>query len=122
MLDDYYIYVIKNKITGQKYIGSTAHIKQRFSKHKSDLVNNKHHNKLLQDSWNNYGEDNFLFEIICECDPIDVGDLEYKWIHKSGFPNKELCYNVNLHCGCDNKRYKKFEEIMRKEGLFIIHG
>lgn len=62
------IYKIINKINGKMYIGSAVDIQKRWIKHKSDLRKNKHHSKKLQNSWNKYGEQNFIFEIVEECE------------------------------------------------------
>ena len=58
------IYKITNIINNKIYIGSAIDTYNRFSKHKSQLNKNKHHNSYLQNSWNKYGEQNFKFEII----------------------------------------------------------
>lgn len=58
------IYQIRNLRNGKKYIGSTGRFKKRAYEHVSSLKKNKHGNKHLQASWNNHGEDVFLFEVI----------------------------------------------------------
>jgi group I intron endonuclease len=61
------IYQIRNLINGKLYIGSSANIKNRWSRHKSDLSHNRHRNPKLQNAWNKYGKDNFVFEVIIKC-------------------------------------------------------
>ena len=62
-----WIYCIRNKINDKKYIGQTAwNINKRISKHKGQLINNKHYNKNLQEDFNKYGMDNFEFFILDE--------------------------------------------------------
>jgi len=61
------IYIIKNKINGRIYIGRSTDIKGRWKEHKNALKQNKHSNKELQNDWNVYGKDNFIFKIIEEC-------------------------------------------------------
>ena len=62
-----WIYYIRNKINNKKYIGQTAwNINKRISKHKGQLINNKHYSKNLQEDFNKYGMDNFEFIILDE--------------------------------------------------------
>jgi len=58
------IYKISNLISNKFYIGSSIDINRRWKEHKNDLKKNKHDNEYLQNSWNKYGEETFLFEII----------------------------------------------------------
>lgn len=59
------IYKITNILTGVIYIGSTIRaFRQRFNKHLSNLENNEHVNKPLQNSWNKHGKDKFEFSIL----------------------------------------------------------
>lgn len=60
------IYKIVNTINNKIYIGSAKNIKKRWSAHKSDLNKNKHHSRYLQNAWNKYGKDSFIFEIVEE--------------------------------------------------------
>jgi group I intron endonuclease len=58
------IYQIRNVINGHRYVGSAFNIKGRWSVHKHLLVNRKHINRHLQNVWNKYGEQNFIFEVL----------------------------------------------------------
>ncbi len=63
------VYKIKNIITNKFYIGSSkSSIFKRFNSHKHDLRLNKHHSKALQNAWNKYGEENFIFEPLEFCE------------------------------------------------------
>lgn len=46
------------------YIGSAVNLRLRWRDHRSALRNDRHVNALLQRSWNKYGEDTFVFEVI----------------------------------------------------------
>lgn len=64
-----YIYKITNFINGKTYVGSTnGKLNHRWNIHKSLLRRHIHGNKHLQNSWNKYGESNFKFDMIEECD------------------------------------------------------
>jgi len=56
------VYKITNKINNKFYIGRTKNFKERKRNHIRLLTNNKHHCIHLQNAWNKYGEENFLFE------------------------------------------------------------
>jgi len=58
------IYKITNKITNDFYVGSAVNFNNRKWGHISSLRKNKHKNIFVQNSWNKYGEDAFIFEVI----------------------------------------------------------
>ena len=62
------IYKIINIINNKCYVGSSINIISRWNQHKKDLKSNKHHSIKLQRSYNKYGENNFKYEIIEECE------------------------------------------------------
>jgi group I intron endonuclease len=65
LLDDViYIYQIYSKSTEYTYVGQTRYIQKRWSRHKNDLLGNKHHNIHLQRIFNKYGLDDLSFELI----------------------------------------------------------
>lgn len=63
------IYKITNLINNKIYIGSTKNLYQRRIDHFYSLKINKHHNSHLQNSYNKYGTENFVFEILITCHP-----------------------------------------------------
>ena len=60
------IYKITNLKNNKIYIGSTIKFEDRKSCHINQLRENKHHSAKLQASWNKYGGENFIFEILEE--------------------------------------------------------
>lgn len=79
------IYQIRNKLSEKIYIGSTNNFKKRINQHLHCLRNKKHHSIKLQNAWNKYGEENFKFEILEECNVEkikDQYDLEQNYIDK----------------------------------------
>ena len=61
------VYRIINIKTNKSYIGSAVNIKDRWCQHKKSLSKGNHHSIKLQRSYNKYGENNFIFEVIEEC-------------------------------------------------------
>lgn len=111
------IYKIVNKINGKYYLGSAKHIKNRWKRHRYELRHNKHHSTHLQRAWNKYGESNFAFVIIEECDNVQEREQELLNVLKPWVP--EIGYNVsNNTTGGDlltnNPRRKEIIEKIKK--------
>lgn len=73
------IYKIINLVKGKVYIGESLDIDARWDTHREDLNNNSHHSYKLQQDWNEYGTDNFKFEIIALLDE-DIKRLSDEYI------------------------------------------
>jgi group I intron endonuclease len=74
------IYRIKNLVNGKCYYGSSKQIEKRFDRHKRELKNNIHINCVLQRAWDKYGENNFIFEIVEECNINILLETEQKYL------------------------------------------
>jgi group I intron endonuclease len=77
------IYRIKNKVNNKCYYGSSKNIDKRWKRHKNELNKKKHINIILQRAWNKYGEKNFVFEIIEECDVSLLLKTEQNYLNLS---------------------------------------
>lgn len=89
------IYKITNLINNKFYIGSTqSSFKKRIGEHLSELNGGYHKNKHLQSSFNKYGKDNFIFEILEEFKfPINyTREYIYEYITE-----RELYYITSLN-------------------------
>lgn len=91
------IYKITCTINDKVYIGSTeVCFKQRFKKHKQRLRNDYHENDYLQKSWNKYGEENFIFEILEEIlDKSKVKEIEQIYLNDYILKGKDFCFNLS---------------------------
>jgi len=87
-----------NTLNNKIYIGSAVNILKRFTQHRHLLNNNKHFNIHLQSSWNNYGENSFIFEIIEECTLDDLYLKEEYFIKKYNTINNKFGYNKRVDC------------------------
>jgi hypothetical protein len=72
------IYCIFTLHNSKVYIGSAKNFQYRFRKHRYLLVNNKHHSKYLQNSYNKYKKDDFLVFIIEET--LELENKEFLYI------------------------------------------
>jgi len=75
------IYTITNKMNGHRYVGSAVDLGARFSHHLHHLREEKHCNGHLQNAWNKYGEDAFLFEVVEEWEPEFLISMEQWWMN-----------------------------------------
>ncbi len=94
------VYKIVNKVNGKIYIGSAVNFKYRWTEHKYDLNNNKHHSIHLQRSWNKYGKENFKFEILEIIEDIEsLTKREQYYLDLIQCCKKELGYNLSPTAG-----------------------
>lgn len=94
------IYKITNSKNNKVYIGSSINCKQRHYEHWSDLKRNVHHSIHLQRSWNKYGEDVFIFEIIETVINSDsLLNREQFWLDFYTSYNRDCGYNIHKIAG-----------------------
>ena len=116
------IYKIRNILNNKCYIGCAKNFEIRYTKHLSSLKNQKGVNKHLQNAWNKYGEENFVFEIIEAIDFIEdkkelkkvLNIKEQYWVNilKPDYNIRTRCVNSNL--GLSWKLSEKARENLRK--------
>ena len=97
------IFQIKNTLNGKVLLGSSLNLEGPLNGHRFMLKIGSHLNKVLQQEWNEYGEEHFLFEILeivtVKDDPnFNLSDeltlLEMIWLEKL-HPFSEQGYNLN---------------------------
>ena len=97
------VFRIRNLINGKIFIGSSVNLDKIWNSHKFKLNNGLHPNKELQKDWNDYGENNFVYEILEEikesAEPADyekeVKDIEEICIEEYQ-PFGQKGYNIKL--------------------------
>lgn len=105
------IYQIRNTINGHCYIGSAVNIRNRWTEHKYDLRNNYHHSAYLQNAWNKYGAEYFVFSVIEYCDrPLLIEREQY---YLDSFRPK---YNISLYARTPMLGRVHSEEAKKKIG------
>lgn len=119
------IYKIVNKINKKIYFGSTMNFKKRCYQHIRALKFGKHSNIHLQNSYNQYGSDAFLFEVVevTENTEKSLIECEQKFLDIY-WDNCIDCYNINRTAKIKNKRkYPKGRKLseLHKEKISKSH-
>lgn len=84
------VYIIKNKITGECYVGSSNNVHQRWNGHKFDLRKNSNKHPALQIAWNVYGEHAFEFKLLAQVPKEQLREIEQLLLDKL-----HPAYNIN---------------------------
>lgn len=116
------VYQIRNIINGKVYIGSTKCFKVRASQHESALKKGYHGNKHLLASWNKYGSENFVFEIVEIIEEsIDlIREKEQAYIN-SFLSDWSQCYNLDKKTNrCQTTWSKNPDVTIRKKRVNMI--
>ena len=58
------VFQIKNTVNNKVLLGSSLSIDGLLNRHKFMLSLGSHRNALLQQEWNEYGQDKFVFEVL----------------------------------------------------------
>lgn len=120
------IYKISNLTNHKIYIGSSKEIRKRWVAHIKDFLDNTHHNGKLQNHFNKYGIENFLFEIVEFCEEKDLIEIETNYILKlntlkEGFnlvlPAKQPINDKRVRCIETGIIYKSINEAAEKTGV-----
>lgn len=91
------IYRIKNIITGECYVGSALNIERRWREHKRQFKKNSHSNIHMQRSYNKYGADAFVYNVLDYCE--NVLEREQMFIDSGAF-SYNLCKVAGSKAGC----------------------
>jgi group I intron endonuclease len=112
----YYIYCSLNK---KGYVGSSCDIFSRWSNHKHNLRNGKHANKIIQNSYDKYGNNEFDYKVLAECPKEYLLKLEQWFKDKSKLNSnfnirKECASNIGIVCSEITKEKIRNKAIGRK--------
>lgn len=78
------VYVIRNKVSGKTYVGSTSSTRNRWKSHRWSLNKGVHHSLPLQKDWTAFGEGAFGFEVLEEVPADLLIEREQYWIDALG--------------------------------------
>lgn len=89
------VYIIENKINNKVYIGASKDTYNRLCDHKVMLRGNNHHNIHLQSAFNKYGEENFIFDTLEDCDEQFIYSQENYWCKMLNTHDRNHGYNID---------------------------
>lgn len=88
------VYRLYNTYANKFQIGSTGNFQQRKKQHLTELCGGYHACKHLQNAWNKYGDDAFIFFVESRYETRqEAYDAEQRWLDQ--FCGRECCYNEN---------------------------
>lgn len=107
--------MIKNKINGKVYIGSSGNIKERWSQHRTTLNKKIHINSYFQRAWNKYKEESFEFIILekTKRERKIIIETEQKYIDFYESYKSKNGYNINSKA--DSSLGRKISKKSRKK-------
>ena len=89
------VYQIKNRLTGQVYVGSAStSLAGRISNHRWCLEHGVHDNSYLQRAYNKYGRAAFVFSVLEKCSPALCVKREQYWMDRLGAADRSRGYNL----------------------------
>lgn len=121
MAENIGVYQLRNTKNEKLYIGSSCNLKKRKNSHFLLLGKNKHHSKKLQNAYNKYGPDSFIFEILEECEKENLLLIEQQYldthnVYKKGYNMSNIASRPS-HTN-SKESVKKGIETRRKNGNF----
>jgi hypothetical protein len=72
------VFQIRNLVNGKIFISTSMNLDAIWNRHKFQLVMGGHSNKELQNDWKEYGEENFVFELVEEIKESDDPAIDNK--------------------------------------------
>ena len=104
------IYKFINKINGKIYIGQSVNIDRRIREHFCRYDGTPFHLALEK-----YGKENFITEILEECEPEELNEKEKYYILLYNSENKQIGYNRT--CGGEGRAKKSVKQYDSKGRL-----
>lgn len=72
------VFLIRNNLNDKVFLGAGLDLQGIINRHKFQLKNSVHQNRSLQADWNEFGSNNFAFEIVDELTPRDDLEFDYR--------------------------------------------
>lgn len=93
------VYSITNLENNKRYVGSSKNLSVRKGYHLGALKNNKREHPFLQEAYNKYGKENFIFEVLEYCEKENLIEREQYWMDHYKSYKREFGYNSSITAG-----------------------
>lgn len=110
------IYKILNTNNNKSYIGSTINLYTRCNGHKSKLNRGIHHSPYLQNAYNKYSKQGFIFIILEECKPENLIIREQYYLDTFK-PEYNICKIAYSNLGRKVSKQGKINISRSKKGI-----
>jgi len=94
---------------GNFYIGQSNNLKRRGQHHFNELQRGVHYSTHMQNAFNRYGKDCFIFTVILYCEPEELTYYEQSLVDLYDPP-----YNICKECVTSAKGVKRTEEMNKR--------
>lgn len=72
------VFLIRNNLNDKVFLAAGVDLHGLINRHKFQLKNGSHASKQLQADWNEFGSNNFAFEILDELSPRAGAEVDYR--------------------------------------------
>lgn len=72
------VFQIRNIVNGKVFIDSSTNMNSKWNRHRVQLKIGSNWITELQNDWNKFGEDKFVFEVLSELEHKDDDSIDYK--------------------------------------------
>lgn len=72
------VFLIRNNLNDKVFVAAGVDLRGLMNRHKFQLSNGNHANQQLQADWNEFGSNNFAFEIVDELSPRAGAEVDYR--------------------------------------------
>ncbi len=69
------VFQIRNTVNNKVFVEGSVNLDKIFNRHRTELNFSNHRNTALQKDWKEYGEANFVYEILAEIEPPEGNQI-----------------------------------------------
>lgn len=113
-----FVYALQHSATGKIYVGCTKDVERRIREHLTQIENNKHPNKRMQEDFNLFGGEYYYYVLFSACAAYDAFMMERHFMSLLGTRDESRGYNCRDNSkdfSLSNYRRYKAKKLLVKE-------